>query len=262
MSPPPPASHGPRSAIVTGGAGGLGEPTVRRLHRGGLHTVVLDRDGEAALALAEDLGEGAAAIGGSVLDDGDVRAAIALAEAGGELAVLVNLAGGGAAGGPTVRADGTLHPSRRFARTVELNAVGTWNCTRLAAAAMSSNAPDADGCRGVVVNTGSLAGIEGQRGQVAYAAAKAAVLGMTLPLARDLAPLGIRVCAIAPATMSTDAVLGMLDHLEEDPTKGLVFPARLGRPEEFAQLVEAIVANPYLNGENIRLDGAVRLAGS
>ena len=248
--------------MVTGGAGGLGEPTVRRLHGSGLHTVVFDRDEAAASELAEDLGDRAAAIGGSVLEDDDVRAAIALAQGFGELAVLVNVAGGGADGGPTVRADGTLHSARRFERTIGLNTVGTWNCTRLAASAMASNEPDTHDCRGVVVNTASIAGFEGQRGQVAYAAAKAAILGMTLPLARDLAPLGIRVCAIAPATMATDAVLGMLDRLEEDPTKGLVFPARLGEPAEFAQLVETIVSNTYLNGENIRLDGAVRLAGN
>ncbi len=252
----------PRVAVVTGGSGGLGAPTVRRLHATGMAVVVFDRDLRGARDLADELGDRAVAIGGSVLEDDDVLAALAAAGELGELRVLVNVAGGGADGGPTLRADGTLHTSRRFNRTIELNAVGTWNCTRLAAAAMSEGQPDPDGCRGVVINTASIAGFEGQRGQVAYAAAKAAILGMTLPLARDLAPVGIRVCTIAPATMATDAVLGMLDHLEEDPTRDLVFPNRLGDPTEFAELVESIAANSYLNGENIRLDGAVRLAGS
>jgi NAD(P)-dependent dehydrogenase (short-subunit alcohol dehydrogenase family) len=123
---------------------------------------------------------------------------------------------------------------------------------------MGENEPDGDGQRGVVVNTASIAGIEGLNGQVAYAAAKAAILGMTLPMARDLAPLGIRVCAIAPGTMGTPLMLGALEHLKTDPTEGIVFPKRMGRPEEFALLVESIARNPYLNGENIRLDGALR----
>jgi NAD(P)-dependent dehydrogenase (short-subunit alcohol dehydrogenase family) len=140
------------------------------------------------------------------------------------------------------------------------NAFGTFNVVRLAAAAMGDNPPDDQGQRGVLVNTASVAGLEGQSGQVAYAAAKAAILGMTLPLARDLGSLGIRVCAIAPGPMATPAMTGLLDRLEVDPTEGIAFPRRLGRPEEFALLVESIARNPYLNGENIRLDGALRLA--
>jgi NAD(P)-dependent dehydrogenase (short-subunit alcohol dehydrogenase family) len=138
------------------------------------------------------------------------------------------------------------------------NAFGTFNVTRLSAAAMAGNAPDEDGQRGVIVNTGSLAGIEGQAGQVAYAAAKAAILGMTLPLARDLAPLGIRVCAIAPGTIGTELMLSASDVLKDKLVSTIVFPRRMGRPEEFALLVDAIVRNPYLNGENIRLDAAQR----
>jgi NAD(P)-dependent dehydrogenase (short-subunit alcohol dehydrogenase family) len=139
-----------------------------------------------------------------------------------------------------------------------MNATGTFNVTRLVAAAMASNAPDADGQRGVVVNTASIAGMEGKSGQVAYGAAKAAILGMTLPMARDLAPIGVRVCAIAPGVMGTPLMLGALEHLKEDPAAGVQLPKRLGHPEEFALLVESIVRNPYLNGENIRLDGALR----
>ena len=141
---------------------------------------------------------------------------------------------------------------------MEMNAVGTFNVTRLAAAAMAGNEPDEHGQRGVVVNTASIAGIEGQTGQLAYAAAKAAILGMTLPLARDLGRLGIRVCAIAPGHD------GHADHAQRAradagaPRENIVFPKRMGRPEEFALLVESIARNPYLNGENIRLDGALR----
>ena len=130
------------------------------------------------------------------------------------------------------------------------NAVGTFNVARLVAAAMGTNQPDDDGQRGVIVNTASIAGIEGQRGQVAYAAAKAAILGMTLPMARDLAPLGIRVCAIAPGPMATPVMRRVLGLVESDPTEGIVFPTRMGRPDEFALLVESIVRNPYLNGES------------
>jgi NAD(P)-dependent dehydrogenase (short-subunit alcohol dehydrogenase family) len=139
-----------------------------------------------------------------------------------------------------------------------MNAFGTFNMTRLAAAAMASNEPDEHGQRGVVVNTASIAGLEGQAGQLAYGAAKAAILGMTLPMARDLAPAGIRVCAIAPGTMGTALMLNVPDELKERLVKDIQFPKRMGRPEEFGLLVESIARNPYLNGENIRLDGALR----
>jgi NAD(P)-dependent dehydrogenase (short-subunit alcohol dehydrogenase family) len=130
--------------------------------------------------------------------------------------------------------------------------------SRLVAAAMAANEPDEDGQRGVIVNTASIAGLEGQTGQLAYAAAKAAILGMTLPMARDLSAIGVRVCAIAPGTMGTPIMLGVREELKENLVKGIVFPKRMGRPEEFALLVESIASNPYLNGENIRLDGALR----
>src|SRR6266446_3109141 len=134
---------------------------------------------------------------------------------------------------------------------MEMNAVGTFNMTRLVAAAMASNEPDVSGQRGVVVNTASIAGMEGQTGQLAYAAAKAAILGMTLPMARDLAPVGVRVCAIAPGIMGTPAMLGVPEEMRAGLVKDVVFPQRLGWSEEFAFLVELIFRNPYLNGENI-----------
>lgn len=247
-----------RSAIVTGGAGGLGAATVRRLAAAGLGVVVFDRAAEAAEALAGELGAGHAGVGGDVNDDGDVGAAIAAAQELGPLSVVVNVAGGATTSGRTLGRDGTPADYDGFVGTMMMNAVGTFNVTRLAAAAMAGNEPDEDGARGVVVNTGSLAGLEGQAGQVAYAATKAAILGMTLPLARDLAPVGIRVCAIAPGTMGTPMMLSAGDELKEKLTAGIQFPKRMGTPDEFAMLVESIITNPYLNGENFRLDGALR----
>ena len=247
-----------RSALVTGGAGGLGGATVRWLAELGLGVAIFDRDGDRAAALAKELGDGTVAVGGDVNDDGDVTAAIDAARSVGTLSLVVNVAGGATGGGRTVGRDGTPHDKAVFVDTMAMNAFGTFNVTRLAASAMSGNEPDEHGQRGVVVNTASIAGIEGQTGQLAYAAAKGAILGMTLPLARDLAAVGIRVCAIAPGTMGTPAMLGVSDEMREHLTRSIVFPKRMGRPEEFALLVESIARNPYLNGENIRLDGALR----
>jgi NAD(P)-dependent dehydrogenase (short-subunit alcohol dehydrogenase family) len=245
-----------RSAIVTGGAGGLGAATVRRLTGLGMQVVVFDRALDAGRALAEELG-GGAAVGGDINRDEDVTAAIEAATALAPLAVVVNVAGGGA-GGRTLSRDNQPLAIDAFRSTLELNAVGTFNVTRLAAAQMAGNEADEHGQRGVVVNTASIAGYEGQTGQVAYAASKAAVLGMSLPLARDLAPVGIRVCAIAPGTMGTPLMESAPDALKEKLVENIVFPRRMGQPDEFARLVESIVTNPYLNGENIRLDGALR----
>jgi NAD(P)-dependent dehydrogenase (short-subunit alcohol dehydrogenase family) len=247
-----------RSAIVTGGAGGLGSAVVRRLVQTGMRVVVFDRDGGRAAEIAKDLGDATTAVSGDVNDDNDVGAAIDAGSSMGALSLVVNVAGGGVGGGRTVGRDGTPHDKTSFVKTMEMNAFGTFNVSRLAAAAMATNEPDDDGQRGVIVNTASIAGMEGQTGQLAYAAAKAAILGMTLPLARDLAPLGIRVCSIAPGTMGTPVMLGVREEVKEHLVKEIVFPKRMGRPEEFALLVESIAVNPYLNGENIRLDGALR----
>jgi NAD(P)-dependent dehydrogenase (short-subunit alcohol dehydrogenase family) len=247
-----------RSALVTGGAGGLGAATVRRLAGLGVGVAIFDRDADRAAELAKELGDSAVAVGGDVNDDGDVAAAIDAARSVGTFSLVVNVAGGGAGGGRTVGRDGTPHDKAAFVGTMEMNAFGTFNVTRLAAAAIGGNEPDEHGQRGAVVNTSSIAGIEGQTGQVAYAAAKAAILGMTLPLARDLAVLGIRVCAIAPGTMGTPIMLSVPEEMQARLVQSIVFPKRMGRPEEFALLVESIARNPYLNGENIRLDGALR----
>jgi NAD(P)-dependent dehydrogenase (short-subunit alcohol dehydrogenase family) len=247
-----------RSALVTGGAGGLGGATTRHLAHLGMGVVILDRNRDRAAALAAELGGEVAAIGGDVTDDGDVGAAIDAARSFGPLSLLVNVAGGGVRTPRIVSRDGTAHDRESFLHTMQINAFGTFNVTRLAAVAMAENEPDGDGQRGVVVNTSSLAGLEGQAGQVAYAAAKAAIAGMTLPLARDLAPLGIRVCAIAPGTMSTPIFESASEELKQRLISGVQFPKRMGRPDEFALLVEMIAGNPYLNGEVIRLDGALR----
>ncbi len=251
-----------RSAIVTGGAGGLGAATVRRLAGRGVGVAVFDRDAEGAAALAEELtrdgGGGVVGVGGDVTDDDDVAAAIEAAEGVGTLSIVVNVAGGGTGAWRTVGRDGTPHDKQGFLDTMSMNAVGTFNVTRMAAAAMATHDADGDGQRGVVVNTASIAGMEGQTGQLAYAAAKAAILGMTLPMARDLAPVGVRVCAIAPGTMGTPLMMSAPPAMQEALVANIVNPKRMGRPEEFAQLVESIVRNDYLNGENIRLDGALR----
>jgi NAD(P)-dependent dehydrogenase (short-subunit alcohol dehydrogenase family) len=247
-----------RAAIVTGGAGGLGSAVVRHLATLGLGVVVFDRDEERASELADEVGGPAAAVAGDVNDDTSVGRAIEVASGLGPLSLVVNVAGGGVGGGRTVGRDGTPHDKSSFALTMEMNALGTFNVCRLAAAEMARNEPDENGGRGVMVNTASIAGMEGQTGQLAYAAAKAAILGMTLPMARDLAAIGVRVCAIAPGTMGTPVMLGVREEVKENLVKAIVFPKRMGRPEEFALLVESIARNPYLNGENIRLDGALR----
>lgn len=249
-----------RSAIVTGGAGGFGEASVRRLVNLGMRVVVFDRDADKAGELAKELGDDALAFSGDVLDDEDVLASIDSATSLGPLSVVVNIAGGATGGGRAVGRDGTPHDKDVFVSTLELNAVSTFNVSRLAAAAMSQNEPDEDGSRGVIINTGSLAGLEGKTGQLAYGAAKAAVLGMTLPLARDLSVLGIRVCAIAPGVMGTPPMLQAMEFLKHDPADGVLHPKRMGYPDEYALVVEMIVRNGYLNGENIRLDGGLRFS--
>jgi NAD(P)-dependent dehydrogenase (short-subunit alcohol dehydrogenase family) len=247
-----------RAAIVTGGAGGLGSATVRRLVDVGMKVVVFDIAGDAARDLAKELGDAAAAVAGDAADDDAALAAIDCACSLGVLSLVANVGGGGVGGGRTVGRDGTPAALEPFVKTMEMNAVATFNLSRLAAARMAHNEPDQDGERGVIVNTASIAGLEGQTGQLAYAAAKAAILGMTLPMARDLSPVGIRVCAIAPGTMGTPKMLGMPEPMRDALVEAVQFPRRLGKPEEFAELVEMIARNPYLNGENIRLDGGLR----
>jgi NAD(P)-dependent dehydrogenase (short-subunit alcohol dehydrogenase family) len=245
-------------ALVTGGASGLGEATVRTFVAAGGKAVILDRPGSPGEDVARSLGAAAAFAPGDVTSEDEVKAAVAGAvERFGTVHVAVNCAGVGAAM-RTVGKQGPM-PLEIFARVIAINLTGTFNVIRLAAAQMAKNAPNADGERGVVINTASAAAFDGQIGQAAYSASKGGVVGMTLPIARDLASLGIRVVTIAPGTFDTP----MLAMLPEDQRQALAaqipFPSRLGRPIEFAALARHIVENPVLNGETIRLDGALRM---
>ena len=247
-----------RTALVTGAASGLGAATARRLHERGMCIAVFDRDAAGAAAVADELGSRAVAVPGDVTNDDDVQSAVEAATSLGPLAVVANIAGGARASQRLVGRDGTPHDRAAFEFTMAINTLGTFNVSRFAAAAMAANEPDDDGQRGVIVNTSSVGGLEGQAGQLAYAAAKAAIAGMTLPMARDLAPIGVRVCTIAPGTMDTPLFQAAPDSLKERLVGDIIFPKRMGHPEEFAALVETIVTNSYLNGEVIRLDAALR----
>lgn len=246
-------------ALVTGGASGLGEATVRRLVAAGGRAVIVDLDRGRGAALAAELGDGAAYVEANVADPEDVGRAVETAAAMGSLRVAVSCAGI-APIGKIISRDGSPHDLDRFRKVIEVNLIGTFNVMRLAAAAMAAGEPLADGERGVVINTASVAAFEGQIGQIAYASSKAGVHGMTLPAARDLMRSGIRVVTIAPGTFATPMLAGLPDKVTEALAAGIPFPRRLGRPEEYAQLVESIIRNPYLNGETIRLDGALRMA--
>jgi NAD(P)-dependent dehydrogenase (short-subunit alcohol dehydrogenase family) len=243
-------------ALVTGGASGLGAATVRRLAAGGAKVVIVDRDEAKGTALASELGQTFAKA--DVTDPAQLEAALATAGSLGALRVAVSCAGVGWAS-RTLDKTGKPHDLKLFETVIGINLVGTFNVLRLAAAAIAKSEPLAHGERGVIVNTASVAAFDGQIGQIAYAASKAGVVGMTLPAARDLAPAGIRVVTIAPGLFDTP----MLGTLPEDKRAALaadvVFPKRLGDPAEYGALVAAIIDNSYLNGETIRLDGSLRM---
>ena len=245
-------------ALVTGGASGLGEATVRRLAAGGADVTILDKNADRGEALAKELGGAAKFVSADVTDADQVSEAVAMAGEGAPLRVAVNCAGLGAAL-RTINRDGSPHDFDVFKFVVNVNLIGTFNVIRLAASAISKTEPLENGERGAIVNTASVAAFDGQIGQVAYSASKGGIVGMTLPAARDLAPVGIRVCTIAPGLMDTP-LLGLLpDDQRQALGAGVLFPKRLGSPDEFAALVAAIVENPYLNGETIRLDGGLRM---
>ena len=248
------------SAVVTGGAGGLGEATVRRLAAGGASVVVADLADDRAKLLADELGEGVRYVRTDVTQEEDVLAAIAAAQELAPLRVAVSAHGGPVAAGRVVNRDGDPLSLEGFRSTLETYLSGTFNVLRLAAAAMSRSEPDEQSGRGVIINTASIAAYEGQIGQVAYAAAKGGVVGMTIVAARDLAPAGVRVVTIAPGTFYTPAYPMSEEEASERFGKGIPFPARMGRPTEYAALVQSIVENDYLNGETIRLDAALRFA--
>jgi NAD(P)-dependent dehydrogenase (short-subunit alcohol dehydrogenase family) len=245
--------------VVTGGSSGLGEATVRALHEGGASIVIADVAKQPGEALADSLGPRVAFIETDVTLENDAQRAVAGAvEHFGKLTGLVNCAGIG----PAERIIGRQGPHRldSFARCVHINLIGTFNMIRIAAAAISQATPNADGERGIIINTASVAAYEGQIGQAAYAASKAGIIGMTLPIARELARNGIRVVTVAPGLFLTPMMATLPQEVQDSLGKGTPFPPRLGKPQEFAALVQHIVENPMLNGETIRLDGAVRLA--
>jgi NAD(P)-dependent dehydrogenase (short-subunit alcohol dehydrogenase family) len=248
-----------RSVLVAGGASGLGAATARRLHAGGAHVLVADLDDEHGKELVAGLGDRAEFAGVDVTDAGQVERAVArAAEQPGGLRVSVCCAGIGWAERTTGRRG--PHSLEAFQTVVAVNLVGTFNVLRHAATAMAANEPDGGGERGLCVNTASIAAFEGQIGQIAYAASKGGVAAMTLPAARDLAALGVRVCAVAPGVFATPMLRGLPEEAQASLAQAIPFPPRLGRPEEYAELVAHLVANPMLNGEVIRLDGALRMA--
>ncbi len=246
-------------AIVTGGASGLGEATVRNLVGGGARAAILDRPQSPGAQLAAELGAARAVfLAADVTSGTEVTKAVAQAkEAFGAIHIAVNCAGVGVAM-KTISKQGPM-PLEMFTKVIEINLIGTFNVIRLAAAQMAGNDPNDEGERGVIINTASIAAFDGQIGQAAYSASKGGVVGMTLPIARDLASLGIRVCTIAPGTFDTP-MLALLPKEHRDALGAAIpFPSRLGRPSEFAALARHIVENPMLNGETIRLDGALRM---
>lgn len=245
------------SALVTGGAGGLGGATTRRLVELGVAVVVFEPVADRATSFAAELGERAHGFAGDHTSEADVLAAIALAQRLGTFAINVNAAGVSIVAPATATADGVAHDMQVFRDMLELHLMGPFNVSRLCAAAFAANAPDEDGQRGVIVNTASTAAYDGQGKQVAYAAAKAGIAGMTLSMARDLAPIGVRANAIAPGPILTPRLAAASDELKAELTRNVAFPKRFGHAGEYASLVEGILRTPFLNGQTIRLDGAM-----
>ncbi len=245
------------AALVTGGASGLGAATARRLAVDGVKIVVVD--------LQDDLGEAVAdQVGGmyvhaDVTDADQVQAGVNAAAQMGPLRILVNCAGV-APPARTLSRDGEPHDLRHFEQVIAINLVGTFNCVRLAAVAMAKNDPLDNGERGAIVNTASVAAFDGQIGQAAYSASKGGIVGLTLPIARDLSSVGVRVNTIAPGIMDTPMLAGLPEPAKESLAEQVLFPKRLGTTEEFADLAHFLVTHSYMNGETIRMDGGIRMA--
>jgi 3-hydroxyacyl-CoA dehydrogenase / 3-hydroxy-2-methylbutyryl-CoA dehydrogenase len=245
------------AAIVAGGASGLGEATTRALHDRGAAITIADLNEEKGEALAAELGERAGFVRCDVTDEDQVRAAVEQAATDGELRISVCCAGvGWAERTASKRGPHQLMP---FETVIRINLIGTFNVLRFAAAAMNDNEPLEDGERGVCVNTASIAAFDGQIGQIAYSASKGGIVGMTLPAARDLSSRGIRVVTIAPGTFDTPLLGALPQEARDELGRAIPFPQRLGQPAEFAALAVHIVENQMLNGETIRLDGALRM---
>lgn len=244
------------SAIITGGASGLGAATARKLTSLGVRCTVFDRNEEGAKSLATEIG--ANYIGGDVTVPDDCQRAVDQAAETGTLRVTVNCAGTGWVG-RVINRDNSPHDLGAFKFIQELNVIGTFNVMTRAASAMAVTEPLEDGERGVIVNTASVAALEGQIGQLAYSASKGAVVGMTLPAARDLAAVGIRVVTIAPGLFDTPLLAMLPEDQRTALGQSVLFPKRLGQPEQYGELVAHIAENSYLNGEVIRLDGGIRM---
>ncbi|MGY6697584.1 MAG: SDR family NAD(P)-dependent oxidoreductase [Roseinatronobacter sp.] len=244
-------------AVVTGGASGLGAATVRALAANGLRVAIFDLDEERGNVLAEELGHLFCKV--DVADPASVARGLERATSEGTLRAMINCAGIGPAAKTVSR--GAAHDPALFMRAISVNLVGTFNCASQAAAIMAAQPPEGpDGARGVIVNTASVAAYDGQIGQIAYSASKGGIVGMTLPMARDLADKGIRVCTIAPGLFLTPLLQSLPAEAQESLGRQVPFPSRLGSASEFAALVLHIMENPMLNGEVIRLDGAIRMA--
>ncbi len=244
-------------ALVAGGASGLGEATARALASAGANVVIADLNAAKGEALAGELG--ASFVEADVTDEAAVAAAVERAAEVGADGLRISVCCAGIGWAERVAHRGGPHNLEFFSNVVKVNLIGTFNVLRLAAAAMSENEPDEGGERGVCVNTASIAAYDGQIGQIAYSASKGGIVGMTLPAARDMASRGVRVMTIAPGLFDTPLLAALPEEAREALGAGIPFPSRLGRPAEYAQLVEQIVANPMLNGETIRLDGALRM---
>lgn len=245
-------------AIVTGGASGLGEATVRNFIEGGAKVAIFDMNATKGEAVAAELGENAIFQRVDVTDEASVTAGIDAAIAAfGSINACVNCAGIGAAM-KTMGKDGP-HSYDLFKKVLEVNLFGTFNTLRLAVEKMEKNTPNEDGERGVIINTASVAAYDGQKGQVAYSASKGGVVGMTLPIARDLAYYGVRICTIAPGLFMTPLFEGLGEEVVNSLSAQVTFPKRLGDPSEYGAMARTIVESAYMNGETVRLDGAIRL---
>ncbi|XP_046542966.1 3-hydroxyacyl-CoA dehydrogenase type-2-like [Haliotis rubra] len=246
--------------LVTGGASGLGRATVERFVRQGARVVLCDLPSSDGEEVAKKLGDNCVFAPTNVTSEADVKNALSIAQSKfGGLNVAVNCAGIGVAFQTYNFKSGTPHDLDDFKRVLEVNAAGTFNVIRLAVGLIDKNEPNADNQRGVIINTASVAAFDGQKGQVAYSASKGAIVGMTLPIARDLARRGIRVCTIAPGLFDTPLLAGLPEKVRNHLASTIPFPSRLGDPDEYAHFAQSIVENPLMNGEVIRVDGALRM---
>ena len=245
-------------AVITGGASGLGEATVRNFVEGGARVAIFDMNAEKGEQVASELGDAAIFCAVNVTDENSISSGVAATmEKFGKINANVNCAGIGVAM-KTMGKEGP-HTLDLFKKVIDINLVGTFNTFRLCVEQMAKNEPNSEGERGVIVNTASVAAFDGQKGQVAYSASKGGIVGMTLPVARDLAFYGIRICTIAPGLFYTPLFEGLGQEVVDSLSAQVTFPKRLGSPAEYGQLARNIVESPYLNGETIRIDGAIRL---